>query len=280
MFLKNLYEEVICVDSSSIWAPLSCKWCHIPGDTREGDTYRLCYRLVFTEQSNACRPKGTINPWTGFSGGLTTDHGTDHWWEHKILLSLGFLPTKYDLFFTESQGIRDEMDLTWPGCERESIKFTIHFFFERKNRKVNWPTVNNEWWSRPWTGTPWLPVRTPEHCFLYLVPGCPWWAPRRCPPLSLWFPAPHVSGWLPLIFQDDTAVTSPEAAFPPFRATSPQEAVLICLSLSRGTSAQLLYFSLLTGLYLLSPSLACAHLTAGPMPDHLYHSIWCRLGAP
>ena len=21
--------------------------------------------------------------------------------------------------------------------------------FERKNRKVNWPTVNNEWWSRP-----------------------------------------------------------------------------------------------------------------------------------
>lgn len=91
--------------------------------------------------------------------------------------------------------------------------------------KIERPTVNREWWSRPWTGTPWLPVRTPEHCFLYLVPGCPWWAPRRCPPLSLWFPAPHVSGWLPLIFQDDTAVTSPVAAFPPFCASFPS---LLC----------------------------------------------------
>lgn len=118
------------------------------------------------------------------------------------------------------------------------------FFLERKNRKVNWPTVNNEWWSRPWTGTPWLPVRTPEHCFLYLVPGCPWWAPQRCVPLSLWSPAPHVSGWLPLIFQDDTAVTPPLAAFPPSMPPLPGR---LCsyASLCPGTSAHLLNLSLL-----------------------------------
>lgn len=63
---KNILEKpvlgVICVEPSSIWPRLFRKQCHTSEDACEGDTYRLCYRPMFTGKSNAYRPKGTINP--------------------------------------------------------------------------------------------------------------------------------------------------------------------------------------------------------------------------
>lgn len=89
----------------------------------------------------------------------------------------------------------------------------------------------------------WLPVRTLEHCFLYLVLAVLDGHLRGVYLYPLWSPAPHVSSWLPLIFQDDTAVTPPLAAFPP--SMPPLPGGCAHMPLCPGTSAHLLYLSLL-----------------------------------